>query len=741
MKNIKNILLYGTLTGLFLIPFIPFIVPSSMFFPFIVGKGFVFRILAEIIFGLYVVLACLEPEYRPKLSWITKSVVIFGLVVLVADLFGMNVYKSLWSNYERMEGFVLIFHLVLYYIVISSMFRTMKSWNRFFSVSIGASLIMSIYGCLQLAGKITINQGGVRLDGTFGNASYFAIYLVFHIFLCFYSLFDFSKPKWQKWVYGLTALFECAILYFTATRGSILGLIGGLFLSAILMVLLKPRRGAPDHSENDLGKEKENQKLRKVAKWILGVVAVFILVFLAVRNTSFVQSSPVLSRFSHLGISEFQTQGRYFVWPMAFKGALENPILGWGQENFNFVFNKYYDPRMFGQEQWFDRTHNVILDWLISGGLLGLLAYISMYVALLYYLWRKESPLKLSEKSILTGMIAAYVFHNLFVFDNLTSYLLFFSVLGYVHVLSVSNSHISAISEPKRFSNPILMYVIFPGVLLVTALGIYFINVPAIQANLTLIQAIKQQTKGPEENLALFQKAYAYNSFGSTEITEQLLSLVSSLPGSAASNDIKQKFYDLAKSKIEEKVKETPHDARYLSFAGILFNRFGQYDQAIPYLEKALAESPNKQNMYYELAASYVGKHDYAKVFELDKAAYDLAPTFLESRIIYALGALYTRNTKVLQEMAPFIDNATIMSDNRFLKAYADIGDYTTVINILSARIQNNPNDTQSKLSLASVYVTIGQKQKAIDIIRAMIQADSNFQAQGEEYIRQIQSQ
>jgi hypothetical protein len=52
---------------------------------------------------------------------------------------------------------------------------------------------------------------------------------------------------------------------------------------------------------------------------------------------------------------------------MALKGIAERPVLGWGQENFNYVFNKYYNPQMFGQEEWFDRTHNVVLDWLIAG--------------------------------------------------------------------------------------------------------------------------------------------------------------------------------------------------------------------------------------------------------------------------------------------------------------------------------------------------------------------------------------
>ena len=109
---------------------------------------------------------------------------------------------------------------------------------------------------------------------------------------------------------------------------------------------------------------------------------------MAVRNTTFVRNDYVLSRFASLSFSEIKTQGRYFVWPMAIKGFIEKPILGWGQEGFNFVFNKYYDPRMYTREPWFDRAHNTYLDWLIAGGALGLLSYLAIIFSLLYYLFK-----------------------------------------------------------------------------------------------------------------------------------------------------------------------------------------------------------------------------------------------------------------------------------------------------------------------------------------------------------------
>jgi O-antigen ligase/tetratricopeptide (TPR) repeat protein len=722
--KMKNIFLYPIVFGLFLIPFIAFIVPDNMYFPFISGKGFAFRILVEILFALYLLLAVYEPHFRPRWSWISKAVMLFVGVILVADLFGVNAYKSIWSNYERMEGFVLIAHLALYYFVLTGVLRTEMWWNRFWNVVLGSGVIMSLYGVGQLLGIVDINQGGVRVDGTFGNASYFAIYLVFNIFLCAY-MYMRNKELWMKWTYAGMAVLHVIVLYFTATRGAILGLIGGVALAGLLVAF----------------KEKENKKIRKWAYGVLIGIIVFVGLFILVRNVPFIKNNQVLSRFTSLNIAELKTQGRYFVWPMAMKGIAERPILGWGQENFNFVFNKNYNPQMFGQEEWFDRTHNVILDWMIAGGIVGFLAYASLYVALLYVLWRKNSTLTLAEKSICTGMIVAYVFHNMFVFDNLFSYIFFFSLLAYVHSLSVAHHHNEG-EDHGKISIELKHYIIAPIVIIASVFTIYTVNIPALRANQTLIEAMKPQPQGGvDKNLNLFKQAFDYNSFGSSEALEQLVQVsLQIIPASQIPDSIKQQFYDFAKIKIEEKIARTPNDARYLMLAGGFYNRFKQYDEAIPYLEKAIEASPNKQTIYFELGSSYLGKGMPDKMFEVFKKAYDLKPTSTESKIIYVAGAIYTRNVAVLKEILPTISPEVLELDNRILNAFADVGDFQSVIYILTARLQKDPDNAQYNLSLASTYLSMGQKQKAIEIIEAMIKKNPEFRSQGEIYITQIKN-
>ncbi|MEK7501741.1 MAG: hypothetical protein AAB629_02345, partial [Patescibacteria group bacterium] len=67
-------------------PFWPFNSIDSFFFPFISGKGFYFRILVEIAFASWIILAFLDAKYRPRLNALTVGVTVFALVTLVADL-------------------------------------------------------------------------------------------------------------------------------------------------------------------------------------------------------------------------------------------------------------------------------------------------------------------------------------------------------------------------------------------------------------------------------------------------------------------------------------------------------------------------------------------------------------------------------------------------------------------------------------------------------------------------------
>src|SRR3989344_2193570 len=240
--TVKSPARWVALGALFLLPLTPLIVANSYFFPFITGKAFYLRTLIEIAVGAWVVLALLDKEYRPRFSWIGASVVGFVLWMFVADAFAINATKAFWSNFERMEGWVLLVHLLGLFFAASAVLRVEKKWRAWFLTSLGVSVVLVGYALLQLNGTLTIHQGSTRIDASLGNSAYFAIYLLFSVFVALWLALT-EKYSWLKWSLIALASVEAVLIFFTETRGTIIGLVLALALAALLTALTAGKRG------------------------------------------------------------------------------------------------------------------------------------------------------------------------------------------------------------------------------------------------------------------------------------------------------------------------------------------------------------------------------------------------------------------------------------------------------------------------------------------------------------------
>ncbi len=656
------------LTGLFLIPFVPFLVSGSLFFPFITTKAFVWRFIVEIIFGAWAILALSYPEYRPKKSPLLYAIGAFLLIIGLADIFGVEPLKSFWSNFERMEGYVLLLHLGAFFLVISSVFKE-YNWRQWWNTSLVASFLMCIYCLFQLAGVAQIHQGGARVDGTIGNAAYLAVYLLVHIFISLLFYIRAKKGSGSKWMYGALALLQAWMLYCTATRGAILGLIGGLFITALLNV------------------KSENRSIKRLSIGLLSALVLIVGGFFLVRSTDFVKNSPVLSRFASISTEELKTGGRSFVWPMAWQGIKEKPLLGWGQDNFNYVFNEHYSPKMYNLEPWFDRAHNIFLDWAIAGGFLGLLSYISLYGVLIWMIFK--SAFTYEEKTILIGLLAAYFFHNLFVFDQLVSYILFFSLMAYVHNNGRSPE------ENKKNAVPAEAYpMLWPLVVVLLLPIIYFINIKPLNTNLSLIKALSYvggDDSAKRVAAHSLEKAYASSRLGRPETVEQIAQYSASILSSGLSNEEKNAFFEFAKNAILNQVKDFPEDARYEIVAGTFLSQMGALDEAGAHFERAKALMPSKQLVYFEYGNLLLNKNDRAGALLAFKQAYDLAPEYQEAKVVYLIGAIYAGDRNLENKLSMEVGASTMLFDDRILGAYFNNGRKAEAAAILKKRIEVDP--------------------------------------------------
>ncbi|MBI3571957.1 O-antigen ligase family protein [Candidatus Kaiserbacteria bacterium] len=744
--NTNALLRWGIIGGILLVFFVPLFVANTLYFPFITGKGFAFRILIEIVFALWLILILRDPSARPKKSLLLYLVGAFLLSIGISVIFSANPDKSFWSNFERMEGWIGIAHLAAYFTVLFSTFASEKPWKILWNTTIGVSVLEACYGILQLMGVFPINQGGVRVDGTFGNATYLAVYMLFGVFMTLLAFVWWGRGQTAKsrsaaLFYAIALILELIIIFYTATRGTILGLVGGLLIAGIIFLLFS----------------KGNKNLRA---WGIGAIVTILIVvggFFFLKNTSFVQGNEVLTRIAGISLSEGST--RFTIWGMAWKGFVESPktaLIGWGQESFNYIFNKYYQPSLYAQEPWFDRAHNEFIDWLVAGGAVGFLLYLSLFATALWYLFRPGGVFSAIEQGLFTGLLGAYAFHDMFVFDNLMSYVLFFTVLAYIAYRSQAAQraspmpHAGAPAPAVKSSvwhaplSPELSAIATPAIVVVMAVVLYFVNVPGIATASDIIQGITSHPEGAQANFDYFKKAVrsaGNRGLGLQEVHEQLTQFAFQVKRLTAGDQAFQSAVAaFAESEMAAQAAATPNDARIREFFGTYLMQVGKIDDARRELLAAHTLSPDKQQILFDLGSLEANAGNLDAALAWFKQAYDLAPAFDTARLMYAAGAIRAGDRSLASSLLLPRFGTMTPDDNTILAAYLAARDYQSVLSILKARVDAGPGDYNAHVNLAAGYLQSGDKVDAIAELQKAIELNSSFQAQGQGFIDQIRA-
>ena len=750
MENKEKFLKYLIWAGLIGVFFIPLLVDSDYFFPYIVPKTLAFRVAVEIIFLLYLGLAVMKKEYRPKLNLVLVLFFLYLVAVSISSAAAGSFYFSFWSNNERSEGLLLLLHLLLYLIILSGFLRRLKDWLIIFEASFLSSILVSLIGLGQYLELdwILASSGGARITSTIGNAGYVAGYLIFNIFFGLF-LFFFRKNKYLRLYYILGILLQIFIVLNTLTRGGILALAFSLFFFVGYLVFFYLRG---------------NKLVRNAGLIALLIGIVFTgFVFLS-KESAWVKNNGILRRITTISFEETTAQSRLMTWQSSYQGFKGKPILGYGYENFYQVFDKYFNPKIYrhaGSVVWFDRAHNIVFDRLITGGLIGLFLYLALLFLPLYYLWKYFRKNKTAGNYLIpvifTLIILAYFVQNLFIFEALVTYIPLFLSLAFLSQFLPNWSGKFFQSKKPYLVSLTVGIIIFLPVL-------FSVNLKPVSANKMLVDGlIKIQLKEYQEADNQIIKAIEMNTFGNQEYRQRLAEFVVDLVnGQELERAQRQEMAERAEQEYDIQIAEKPQNTRnYLMFMRFLNRTYqfeiGRLTKSMNLFEKVVELSPARPQLYNEVGYSqlYLGLY-YQSQGEEEKAeeffnqsianmqkAIDLNDRVVESYINMVMTLFIAGQEEQVQFSLSQMDERSINyhgkdSLARMANSAVHAQEYQWSQKFYQELTELVPEKPDYWINLALSYAYLGEKEKAIETAKRVREFGEDYAQQSEAFIQEV---
>jgi O-antigen ligase len=301
---------------------------------------------------------------------------------------------SFWGSYQRLQGtYTTLSYLVIFFLSLQTL-RTKEQLERLIAVVLLTSLPVSLYGIMQHYGLDPIIWSGEGLDvtlrviSTMGNPIFVAAYLSMVVPLTLGQLVCIAaspggraaspgrvKHYLLAGYYVLLLVVQLLCIFFTQSRGPLLGLLGGIFFFFLLLAIVRGKR-----------------------QFVIAVVAVAILLglFLFVLNLPQsplepIRQMPYVGRLGQVFDMQSRTgRQRILAWEGTINLITADPVralIGYGPESLIVAFNPHFPPELASLiiGTTFDRSHNETLDVLATTGLIGLAVYLLLFASLFYY--------------------------------------------------------------------------------------------------------------------------------------------------------------------------------------------------------------------------------------------------------------------------------------------------------------------------------------------------------------------
>lgn len=753
--------------GFFIILALPILTLPPYFAPPDWGKTIVFRSILAILLFLFI-FQILFRKNELKIPIIKKNPIFWLLtalfiIFLLATIFSVDFYFSLWGSPYRGGGFVTFAFYFVFAVLAFILFKKPAQspspasnafgvadagwgneaggddWEKAWIFSIFIGILVSLIGIIQYYGlfnRIFLSVPD-RPPSTMGNPIMLAMYVLllsfFTLSLAINESFGVAQDRQNRYL-KIFYIFSLVIFLYTILITGSRAVYLGIAMGALYFFLFYPKK----------------IRVVKIAIIILMILMIGIIFYANTVNQypKFLQQNRLFKSVApRLSINLFLTDPRFYAWTgIDYKILAGKPILGYGPENFAVGFDKYYDPSIpYLNESWgdwWDKAHNIFLDIGAQAGILGIIAYLALFVALFWQLRKaKRTELHRTEHGntqiIMHGIQATligYLVGNFFSFDAFGTYLIFFLLIGYsLHLITQNNTQNGTqtntdqnkTQKKNNLSKSVFIFVLF----CILALFLWQYNFLPLQINAEINRANSLANhKRCDEAFGLMNKILPEHSFLDSYVRMEYVELTKTCISYYPEN--KLTYIKNGLKLINEALKIQPLYTRYWLYMGTATTALATQEtnadaknnllkQASYYFDRALQLSPKHQEIPIEQAKmEIVAGNDYEKMKSYAEKCVALNPGFGDCYWYLALSEIYLKDTndaqkniQIASEKAHDINSKNSVSE--LSDAYISISDYQDLISIYEKLIAINPNVAQLHSSMAFLYKQLGQYDKA----------------------------
>lgn len=332
----------------------------------------------------------LPPWQQIRTTPLLAPVVVIILATLLSTAFSIDPRLSFFGSLSRNNGTYTLLALLVVALAVGTELRQPAQQQRLIGTLLAASCVVSVHGIAQHFGfepALWDYDLGLRIISTLGNPIFAGAFLGMAMPLTLAC----ALPLWQArnargFLYATLLALQSIALWWTGSRGPLLAAMCGVGFMLLIQFRQAGRRA-----------------------WALSLLATLAAgaIFITVLNIPNGPLQPLrtvapLQRLANmLNSNDTSTSGRSRIWrgalrlatarpPIRFAAggtdALQavRPLLGYGPETFGPAFELVYDNAI-GRDVFPDRAHNLLLDALVTSGVLGLAATLLMWASILVH--------------------------------------------------------------------------------------------------------------------------------------------------------------------------------------------------------------------------------------------------------------------------------------------------------------------------------------------------------------------